>query len=102
MLLLESTLSSDGAVSPAVRLVGFFNVDVRPSADWQGQLRIQYSFDDAPIDWGDELTSTEDTDWGSVTGRLVGLEHERGGVWYRVAIPTGGYTAGSITVRFSQ
>lgn len=101
MLLLEHTLSADGTVSPAVRLVGFFNVDIRPSLDWQGQLHIQYTWDDPTSEWYNELNETDD-DWGSTSGRVVGLEHERGGVWYRVAIPTGGYTAGSIKVRFSQ
>lgn len=101
MLLVEESLSSDGAASSAVRLVGWFNVDITPSADWVGQLRIQYSFDDDRSNWQNEYNEA-DFNWGDVVGRVVGVEREREGVWFRAAIPAGGYTAGSIKVRFSQ
>lgn len=101
MLIQEFTLSSDGAESDALRLAGWFNIDITPSSDWSGELRIQYSFQEDQSEWKNEWNET-DYNWGGETGRVVGLEHERGGVWYRIAIPAGGYTAGSIKVRFSQ
>ena len=101
MLLVESDLSSDGAIGPEVRINGYFNLEITPSSDWVGELRIQYSFLDDRSVWGDEYNEN-DFNWGDVVGRVVGWETERGGLWYRAAIPSGGYTSGSIKVRFSQ
>lgn len=101
MLLVESDLSSDGETGDPVRLVGYFNIEIIPSSDWVGELRLQYSFEDDQSRWADEYNET-DFNWGDVVGRVVGLETEREGLWYRAAIPTGGYTSGSVRVRFSK
>lgn len=103
-LLNESTLATDYSAGDHVRIVGVFNVDIQPSADWVGELRIQYSWaEGAPTQstWRDEVYEN-DTNFGGVVGRLVGLETEREGVWYRAHIPRGGYVSGDVTVRFSQ
>ena len=75
----------------AVHLVGYFNLSI--SDDWTATVTVQRSFDQGDT-WHVVDTWTENA-------QEYGLEPE-GGVYYRVGIAAGDYTAGTCVVRLSQ
>lgn len=87
--LASKSISAQNTWTDPVQLQGFFNIGI--SGTFVATVTVQRSIDNST--WFDTDTFTSPSqDWG--------LEPEV--MWYRIGVPTGGYTSGTVVVRIGQ